>query len=273
MNSELAKLKTDELINLALAQDEPWDYDYIPVLHFRGSKDVLLAAQKLCLSSEIAKRKLGVDILGQLGVPKRTFPDQCLDTLLRLLEKETNEQVLCSIGIALGHLEDSRAVEPLVKFKNHPDAFVRYGVVSGISGHELPLAIKTLIELSDDKDSDLVRDWATFGLGVQIDVDTPEIREALWQRLVRENPEENYEIYGEALMGLAQRKDSRIIPFLLKELESDTVGEKTVEAAAEIGDARLYPALIKLKERWDSSQYTFVLDVLNDAIANCCPPE
>ena len=73
MNLELAKLKTDELINLALAQDEPWDY--IPVLQSRGSKDVLLAAQKLCLSSEIAARKLGVDILGQLGVPERTFPD------------------------------------------------------------------------------------------------------------------------------------------------------------------------------------------------------
>ena len=275
MNLELAKLKTDELINLALAQDEPWNYDYIPVLQFRNSKNVLLAAQKLCLSSEIAARKLGVDILGQLGVPERTFPEQCqcLDTLLRLLEKETNEQVLCSIGIALGHLEDSRAVEPLVKFKNHPDAFVRYGVVSGISGHELPLAIKTLIELSDDKDSDLVRDWATFGLAVQIDVDTPEIREALWQRLVRENTKDNYEIYGEALMGLAQRKDSRIMPFLLKELESDTVGEKAVEAAAEMGNARLYPALTKLKKRWDSSQYIFVLDILNDAIANCCPPE
>ena len=267
---ELAKLKTDELIDLALAVEEPWEYDYIPILRSRGSEEVLLAAQRLCLSSEIAARKLGVDILGQLGIPRKTFLNQRLATLLKLLETETNEQVLYSIGIALGYLEDVRAVEPLVKFKDHPDAHVRYGVVWGISGHELPLAIKTLIELSNDN-SDLVRDWATFGLGVLIDVDTPEIREALWQRLTRENTEDNYDIYGEALAGLAQRKDSRIIPFLIRELESDTVRENALEAVAEIGDKSLYSALIKLKERWGSSQYQYMSDVLDDAIASCRP--
>ena len=267
---ELVKLKTDELIDLALAVEEPWEYEYIPVLQHRSTEDVLLAAQKLCLSSKIAARKLGVNILSQLGIPKRTFVERRLKTLLKLLATETNEQILYSIGVALGHLDDIRAVEPLVKFKNHPDAYVRYGVVSGISGQETPLAIETLIELSNDKDSDFVRDWATFGLGVQIDVDTPEIREALWQRLIQENTEDNYEIYGEALVGLAQRKDSRIIPFLIRELKSDTVSEKALEVAVEIGDKSLYSALIKLKGRWDSNQQ-YMSDTLNDAIASCHP--
>lgn len=271
-DSELVKLKTDELINLALAEAEPWDYDYIPILQHRGSKDVLLAAQKLCFSSEISARKLGVDILGQLGVSKKVFSNQRLNTLLKLLAIETNDRVLCSIGIALGHLNDSRAVEPLVKLKNHPNADVRYGVVSGISGHELPLAIETLIELSQDRHSDLVRDWATFGLGVQIDCDTEAIREALWQRLREDNTDDNYDIYGEALVGLAKRKDEGIIPILLRELRGDRIdapaGYLAVDAAAEIGDVSLYSALINLKKRWNIHQYS-----LNDAIASCKPSE
>ena len=265
MDFELTQLGTDELINLALAVDEPWEYEYIPVLQRRGTEDVLLAAQKLCLSSEIAARKLGVDILGQLGSPEKTFPDRCLDVLLDLLATESNEEVLCAIGVACGHLQDSRAIYLLTKFKNHPNADVRYGVVFGLLTQENPLAIKTLIELSADEDTD-VRNWATFGIGIQIDVDTPEIRSALWQRLVQDNTEENYETYGEALVGLAKRKDMRIISFLLKELENDAVGEKAVEAAEELGDARLYPALIKLRDWWDVSPY-----LLADAIANCNP--
>ena len=272
MNSELAKLKTSELIDLALIEAEPWDYDYIPILQHRGTKDVLLAAQKLCLNSEIAARKLGVDILGQLGTPERTFPDECLHTLLDLLATETNERVLYSIGVALGHLQDPRAVEPLIKFKNNPDADVRYGVVVGLLTQEDSFAIETLIELSTDEDVD-VRNWATFGLGAQIDLDTPEIRAALWQRLAEEDTQDpdTHEIYGEALVGLARRKDAQIIPLILKELESNTMSVLAVEAADEIGDVKLYPALIELRKRWDRKEY--ISDILDNAIANCKPSE
>ena len=268
MNSEFAKLKTSELIKLALAVEEPWEYGYIPVLQRRGSKEVLLAAQKLCLSSEIAQRKLGVDILGQLGSPKRTFLNQRLTALLKLLETEANEQVLHSIGVALGHLNDYRAVKPLIRFKNHPDADVRYGVVIGLLTQESSFAIETLIELSTDEDVD-VRNWATFGLGAQIDLDTTEIRAALWQRLIKEDTQDSdtQEIYGEALVGLAKRKDTRIIPFILKELEGNTVSVLALEAAEEIGNVKLYPALIELRKQWDRKEY--ISDILDDAIASC----
>ena len=268
MNSELAKLKTSELIDLALAEAEPWDYDYIPILQQRGSKDVLLAAQELCSSPKVASRKLGVDILGQLGTPERTFPDCCLNTLLKLLSIETNEEVLYSIGVAFGHLKNIRAIQPLTELKNHPDADVRYGVVMGLLTHENSFAIETLIELSTDEDLD-VRNWATFGLGAQIDLDTPEIRAALWQRLIQEDTQDSdtHEIYGEALVGLARREDTRIIPFILKELESNTISVLALEAAAEIGDVKLYPALIELRKLWDRKEY--ISDILDNAIASC----
>jgi HEAT repeat protein len=97
-----------------------------------------------------------------------------LAVLLSVLEREADSDVLHAVGIALGHLGDPRAVEPLVRFKNHPSSDVRYGVVFGLLSHEDELAIRTLIELSSDVYYH-VRDWATFGLGTQIDANTEEI--------------------------------------------------------------------------------------------------
>ena len=49
-------------------------------------------------------------------------------------------------------------------------------------------------------------------------------------------------------MGLAIRKDERVINPLIAELKSGCVGMLAVEAAKFIGDARLHRALIDLKE-------------------------
>ena len=51
MNSKLENLTTDRLIKLALTKEEAWDY--IAVLHYRGTEDVLIAAQALCKSNEL----------------------------------------------------------------------------------------------------------------------------------------------------------------------------------------------------------------------------
>jgi HEAT repeat protein len=87
---------------------------------------------------------------GQLGIPKRTFPDECLETLIGLLEQEFDPLILRDICIALGHLKDSRSITPQLKFCLHPDWEVRYGVVIGLSGHDDERAIAGLINLSAD---------------------------------------------------------------------------------------------------------------------------
>ncbi|MEH1830623.1 MAG: HEAT repeat domain-containing protein [Nostoc sp.] len=251
---------TPELIELALKSEND---NVVGILHFRGNHEVFAAASKLCKSQNIQERQLGADILGQLGIPHRTFLNESLTILLRLLECEQNSDVLNSIGIALGHLHDARAIAPLIRLKSHPSPSVRYGVVFGLLGYEDELAISTLIELSSDQDED-VRNWATFGLGSQIETDTTAIREALYQRFINENTDENYEIYGEALVGLAKRKDSRILTRLIEELLSDYVGVLAVEAAEEFADSRLYPALMQLQQRWSENK-----DLLESAINNC----
>jgi HEAT repeat protein len=139
-------------------------------------------------------------------------------------------------------------------------------VVHGLSGQDDERAIAVLIKLSAD-DRPQVRNWATFGLGTLIEVDTPAIRSALYQRFITEDVEadETAEIYGEALVGLAHRKDDRILPRLIEELMSDRVSKLAIEAAEALVDERLYSALLQLQTWWKQ------MSELEDALSACCP--
>jgi HEAT repeat protein len=257
---------TAEIIQLTIATaDEDIYWDNVWILQARGSNEELIAASQLCESHSPKARNLGVQILGQLGIPERTLPQQCGDVLLKLLSIETDSLVLASIGIAFGNLNDPRGVLPLVKWKNHPNPGVRMGVVLGVTSQADQLAIDALIELSADEDADL-RNWATFGLGSQIETNTPAIRDALFDRAILELGEDDpmSEIRGEALLGLAMRNDPRVISPLIEELQSGCVGKLAVEAASIIGNVRLYPALIDLQEWWDVDP-----KLLQTAISNC----
>jgi HEAT repeat protein len=264
---------TTELVQLALAAPEE-DQDrskerwhFVGLLQRRGDREVLDRGLGLTTSESIEARSLGIDILGQLGIPARTFPDECVTRLIELLEQEFDPLILRDICIALGHLKDPRSIEPQLKFCLHPEWEVRYGVVSGLSNQEDERAIAGLIQLSTDV-CPIVRDWATFGLGTLIEVDTPAIREALYQRLIGEDRqnEETAEIYAEALAGLANRQDERVLPRLIAELMSDDVGNVTIQAAEAMADDRLYPALLHLQTWWEPT-----CSYLEDALFSCKP--
>lgn len=74
-----------ELLLVALAADEDAAWGAIGALHYRGSREVLGYAVALCGSAEPAERARGADVLGQLGIPARTFPEECFAALLLLL--------------------------------------------------------------------------------------------------------------------------------------------------------------------------------------------
>lgn len=255
---------TEELIRLALTErDEDMAWESVTALHFRGTREVLEAAQRLCVSSIGPERELGATLLGQLGVPEPSFPEECFDCLTKMIQSEEDPDVLQAIAIAFGHLDDPRCIELLIPFKNHPSDIVRWGVVHGISGHDFPAAIETLIELSNDQDEE-IRDWATFGLGTLIDTDSEEIREALWTRVA-----DTYcDVRAEAMMGLARRKDPRTAGLLLKELAEEDVDSMAIDAAEELGDRELVPALLKLKDRWPENRHEEE-EWLDKAISSC----
>lgn len=113
--------------------------------------------------------------------------------------------------------------------------------------------------LMRDENSE-VRNSATFYLGVQCDIDEPSIREALYERAFDNHDETR----GEALVGLAIRKDARAFQLIEAELKTGNVGMLAVEAAAELADPRLLPALMALKGWWDVDK-----DLLARAISDC----
>ena len=90
----------------------------------------------------------------------------------------------------------------------------------------VPLSVTHLLELARDTDAD-VRDWATFGLGVQGDCDTPEIRDTL----VRCLTDQNEDVREEAMVGLAKRKDRQVLPLLLQALQEASISVRVFEAA------------------------------------------
>ncbi len=190
-----------ELIDIALTEpDEHEAWEPIHVMHFRASRADFEAARALCQSANARERELSADILGQLGVPVRAFPEEALNFLLTMLEREDDDATQRSIVIALGHQHDPRIIAPVAAMKDHPDADVRYSVAFSLGGFDDDMAIDALVSLSHDA-SAMVRDWATFALGSLTDRDDAKVRDALMARLA----DSDADTRAEAIAGLERR--------------------------------------------------------------------
>lgn len=224
----------DTLFEATLLEDEDRRWQAVVALQRLGSEEVLQRALASTRSLSAKEREGAADVLGQLGTPRPTeeLKLRCANALLEMIETETQPEVLHALGVALGHLGDSRAVLAMAPFATHASEDVRLGVVLALSVHEA--GVDTLIQLSADPDQD-VRNWATFALGSQLEqVDTPALRDALVARLT----EADLEVRGEALLGLALRRDPRVIEPLRRELESGELTVLAIEAAQRLGDSQ-----------------------------------
>ena len=205
--------------------------------------DEFQIASTFCASEDPQRRELGADILGQLGWAKRTFLSESVAVLIGLLS-DTDLSVVYSAAMALGHRQDPLAISPLCMLVDHPDPDIRKAIAYALGGFNESAAIDAEILLSKDIDRD-VRDWATFTLGsLADDVDTVEVREALFARM----KEEDGEIRGEALVGLARRGDDRTLGLVQRELATEFAGSWVLEAAELLADASLVAPLRTLRD-------------------------
>jgi len=196
--------------------DDSARWDIVAKLQADPGHAAFDAAERLCGAGEAKQRLMGADILGQVGFTREggarvgPFRDEAMRVLLDLVEREEDPEVLESVCTAFGHLNDPRAIGPLVRLRTHPDADIRFSVAFGLLALPEREALDALIQLSADPDVS-VRDWATFGLGRQNEEDFPELREALVARI--DDPDE--QTRAEALYGLAVRGDRRALGPLL----------------------------------------------------------
>ncbi|BBL75368.1 HEAT repeat domain-containing protein [Methylomagnum ishizawai] len=255
---------TKELIESAyIIQDEGEYWHIIATLHERGSKTEFDAAKKLTDDPDPINREIGADMLGQLGWSKRTFHKKSVAILKKLLS-DSEPDVIASAAFALGHRNDPSAIPELLKLTGHPNPWVRHGVAFGLSCHDDNSAVNGLILLSQDAEFD-VRNWATFGLGSQCDIDNDQLRKALIERTNDPEPE----IRGEALIGLAKRKDERVIDKIAQELTGEFFGIWAVEAVSLFPSQQFEPLLVDLlNSLFDENKKAFSDEIVK-AITNC----
>jgi HEAT repeat protein len=161
------------------------------------------------------------------------------------VHREDDPAILAALCGALADESDVTMLGPLIQLSTHPNPEVRLAATMALHGYDEPEAVATLIRLSADEHDD-VRDWATAALGSLEGIGMPEVRRALHARLA--DPHDDTR--GEALNGLARRKDLSIVDNLLAELARDDVGPLIVDAAGNLGDHRLHAALVQVRERW-----------------------
>ena len=214
--------KTDEELFQAALQgdyDDEAAWEAVAVLRLRGTEKVFRLAADYCRSTIALERARGLNVLAQLGALKSRSQRPHVDESVAIAIHHLRDQdalVVNAAAWALSHLGSDAAISALIEIKKNPDPDLRWAVANGLNSTNRADAIATIIDLMDDSD-DNVRDWATFALGTQCDLDTPEIREALHKRLV-----DSYEdARDEAIWGLAQRKDQYAIGVLLDRLTSE----------------------------------------------------
>jgi HEAT repeat protein len=212
---------TEDLFQASLQgdYDDEGAWDAVHVLRIRGTDEVFRLAVHYTQSADALERARGLDVLAQLGAGRPTNERPHVDASVTIAIESLQDfdpLVVNSAAWALAHLGGDGAVSALIPMRTNPDPDIRWAVANGLNGSERPDAISAIIELMDDPD-DNVRDWATFALGTQCDVDSETIREALRKRL-----DDQYDkARDEALWGLAQRKDEQGLKMLIERLDAD----------------------------------------------------
>lgn len=257
-----------ELIASALDGDDE-DHERwgdVGELQDRGDLEDLEAAARLISSDDGRERRLGVDILAQGQVAQKPMRDRAIPLLLDLVARERDPTAVASLCHTFGHLHDPATIGAVRVWATHPDENIRFGV-HGLTGYEDDRAIQTLIQLSADDDGG-VRDWATFGLGTEIAMDTPAIRGALRARL--DDPDGDTRM--EALAGLARRCDPGVINALRVLLADTDVDTLPLEAGLVLAAPAFHGALERLAGAWEREEVLMnVIATMEEAICACQP--
>lgn len=222
---------------------------------------------------------LGIDVLGRLAI-RPADAEEARHHLLKVARERGAEapgNIRWSIAHALGSLGnvldgtsvDEDAALLLAQFCQDADADVRWQVAAGLGALLSPdtepssALVEALIELTRDPDAE-IRSWATMAIGSQLVSDGETIRNTLLDRL----HDDDIEVRGEAVVGLAARSDPRGRRVLAELLQREDVGNTPLEAVIAYGDREWLPFLEKLSASgW--RQRDPIPTMLDDALRVC----
>ena len=242
-------------------------WDNIRVLRKRPTKDVFDKCILLTYSENKKTKTVGIDVLAQLGMTPRPFYAASNKRFFELLNTEKDPEVLVSLLYAIGHNNDKLGksqIEKLCEFGKSDNNRIKEGLVSALLGIGNVQAIDTLIKFTSDKLSH-IRDWATFGLGSQLERNNRKIREALWNRV----SDNDRDTKAEAIVGLALRKDVRVKEIIRQELLSEDYGSLLFDAIIAIEGKEFLPILMRhlKKERTTKEANSQWIEKLENCVA------
>lgn len=255
----LVRMSVEDLVSLSLTdglQNSPARL----VLERSADQAVFERCRVLCMSIDPKERLLGVKVLMRsFGKP---FWSEAQVIISVMQETECDEDVIEALIYAGWHLlmddERSKYVAPFAR--SEKDA-LRLASARALGGLIDKLSIDTLRTLTTDR-QDEVRNWATFGLRAA--VEDPYFRTDLRDVFLDRLNDSHKATRLEAIMGLCQYRDERVISALIAELESPEVWYQAIEAAGILSHPALFDSLTRLQDRSSNHQ-----DELLVAIQNC----
>ncbi|MCS3871018.1 hypothetical protein J3D55_003934 [Chryseobacterium ginsenosidimutans] len=217
------KEEYDILIQKAYkAKTETNYWNQITPLRQFVNEEMISECFQLIDSDDVKYKQIGIDILCQLGRKRKGFVKELFEKVFEIFETSTDENLIFTSLFAIGHNNEYlkvKQIKALEKFQNSKSKNIRYALTFSLLGIENEKAIKMLINLAQDR-SPRVQDWATFGLGTQIETDNEEIRNILYKNCFSKDDQTKQE----ALKGLANRNDERAKEIILQELKNGNFG-------------------------------------------------
>lgn len=230
-----------DLLQNECSEEEYWGF--ISKLRKLPCNEVYEKAIEFIESNNKKDKIIGIDVLQQLGFNPRFKQEQTVKLHFELLEEHKTDDVTKSLLYGIGHNNENLSqlqIDKITQFDGLDDDEINQAHISALLGIDNIKAVRKLIQFTDSKNSD-IRNWSTFGIGTQVEIDNEEIRDALWKRV----NDSNFETKSEAIYGLAKRKDNRVKNIIMSELKSDNYGTLILEATALLKDTELAVQLKK----------------------------
>ena len=267
----LASKTARSLIGMALQHDEDDDayWECVTALRQYRGREQGSWLRRHAQSRNWRMRTLVVNILCQLAMPGGRLAPQAAEVelakeVLGRGLRDSHWRVNEASLFGLGHREFPEYLPQMLAFLDSSRPTQRHGLAFALGRYPQPEAAKALLRLMRDEARE-VRNWATFGLASLSEQDAPAIREGL----LAAAEDVDAEIRGEALIGLARRRDKRVRELVMRELRGEFHGSWAIDAAASLADPIFLPALEVLKANPEILADGYFSSVLADAITAC----
>lgn len=187
------------------AKYKSYYWNHISKLRTYVNDEMISECFEMIDSDDAKFKQIGIDILCQSGNKRGNFVESLFDKIFEILRTTSDENLICTCLFAIGHNNQhlkTKHFKTLEKFQHSESKEIRYALTFSLLGVENYKAVKMMIKLAQDR-SLRVKDWATFGLGTQIEYDDEEIRRVLYKNCFSKD----HQIRHEAIKGLAKREN------------------------------------------------------------------